>query len=122
MKKTNLNQKLLIVYCILISSILVKGEGSVDFINYPGKRLYLFASQQQQMKVYAGEGEFLNVGASHTGITGGTINVYRPDGTLHTTYDNSGATSGLAIINNDCLLYTSPSPRDRTRSRMPSSA
>ena len=24
--------------------------------------------------------------------------------------------------NNDCLLYTSPSPRDRTRSRMPSSA
>ena len=25
-------------------------------------------------------------------------------------------------IDNDCLLYTSPSPRDRTRSRMPSSA
>ena len=25
-------------------------------------------------------------------------------------------------INNGCLLYTSPSPRDRTRSRMPSSA
>ena len=24
--------------------------------------------------------------------------------------------------NKDCLLYTSPSPRDRTRSRMPSSA
>ena len=24
--------------------------------------------------------------------------------------------------NGDCLLYTSPSPRDRTRSRMPSSA
>ena len=25
-------------------------------------------------------------------------------------------------MNNSCLLYTSPSPRDRTRSRMPSSA
>ena len=25
-------------------------------------------------------------------------------------------------LNKDCLLYTSPSPRDRTRSRMPSSA
>ena len=25
-------------------------------------------------------------------------------------------------LNTDCLLYTSPSPRDRTRSRMPSSA
>ena len=27
-----------------------------------------------------------------------------------------------AILARDCLLYTSPSPRDRTRSRMPSSA
>ena len=27
-----------------------------------------------------------------------------------------------AIKSNNCLLYTSPSPRDRTRSRMPSSA
>ena len=25
-------------------------------------------------------------------------------------------------LSKDCLLYTSPSPRDRTRSRMPSSA
>ena len=25
-------------------------------------------------------------------------------------------------LSGDCLLYTSPSPRDRTRSRMPSSA
>mgnify|MGYP003300219229 CR=1 FL=1 len=28
----------------------------------------------------------------------------------------------LVCVGNDCLLYTSPSPRDRTRSRMPSSA
>ena len=28
----------------------------------------------------------------------------------------------LHVIANACLLYTSPSPRDRTRSRMPSSA
>ena len=28
----------------------------------------------------------------------------------------------LNVLNKDCLLYTSPSPRDRTRSRMPSSA
>ena len=27
-----------------------------------------------------------------------------------------------SLMNKDCLLYTSPSPRDRTRSRMPSSA
>ena len=29
---------------------------------------------------------------------------------------------GTDRIDNICLLYTSPSPRDRTRSRMPSSA
>ena len=29
---------------------------------------------------------------------------------------------GLTDHPNTCLLYTSPSPRDRTRSRMPSSA
>ena len=32
-------------------------------------------------------------------------------------------TGGLELDSpDDCLLYTSPSPRDRTRSRMPSSA
>ena len=29
---------------------------------------------------------------------------------------------GEILLDNVCLLYTSPSPRDRTRSRMPSSA
>ena len=29
---------------------------------------------------------------------------------------------GMKTLCIDCLLYTSPSPRDRTRSRMPSSA
>ena len=28
----------------------------------------------------------------------------------------------VVVDSEDCLLYTSPSPRDRTRSRMPSSA
>ena len=35
---------------------------------------------------------------------------FAPDGSL------------LPVLVTDCLLYTSPSPRDRTRSRMPSSA
>ena len=45
------------------------------------------------------------------------------------TYDKNGmvATDDLIedfedLSSNPCLLYTSPSPRDRTRSRMPSSA
>ena len=34
----------------------------------------------------------------------------------------AGTGSGAGAHFNGCLLYTSPSPRDRTRSRMPSSA
>ena len=34
----------------------------------------------------------------------------------------SSSMGNFAPINISCLLYTSPSPRDRTRSRMPSSA
>ena len=35
---------------------------------------------------------------------------------------NLTGVSGFATVLSTCLLYTSPSPRDRTRSRMPSSA
>ena len=35
--------------------------------------------------------------------------------------DSSSAAKGESV-SDTCLLYTSPSPRDRTRSRMPSSA
>ena len=37
---------------------------------------------------------------------------------------SSGKLASNTLIDryNSCLLYTSPSPRDRTRSRMPSSA
>ena len=36
--------------------------------------------------------------------------------------DYDGEFEEIKKISMDCLLYTSPSPRDRTRSRMPSSA
>ena len=35
---------------------------------------------------------------------------------------NVAVKNRMTADNIDCLLYTSPSPRDRTRSRMPSSA
>ena len=36
--------------------------------------------------------------------------------------NNGQAGLGFLVAPGTCLLYTSPSPRDRTRSRMPSSA
>ena len=42
---------------------------------------------------------------------------------LKTIYGELDICEGEAtVLGYDCLLYTSPSPRDRTRSRMPSSA
>ena len=45
---------------------------------------------------------------------------------MATDYDmiviGAGPGGYVAAIRGACLLYTSPSPRDRTRSRMPSSA
>ena len=49
----------------------------------------------------------------------------RPVGNAIVKYDMSLGKSDIFNFGNDylvCLLYTSPSPRDRTRSRMPSSA
>ena len=37
-------------------------------------------------------------------------------------YEQIRSNEALFALSNHCLLYTSPSPRDRTRSRMPSSA
>ena len=52
---------------------------------------------------------------------GSTIRINRPD---NSSYENAinWATNGTSKWFLGCLLYTSPSPRDRQKSRMPSSA
>ena len=53
------------------------------------------------------------------GIFGCTINGY---GCLNETYKTYGLIAKEIEYIDSCLLYTSPSPRDATLSRMPSSA
>ena len=50
------------------------------------------------------------------------MNEEKLDAILLTTEPNVRYFSGFLTQFWHCLLYTSPSPRDRTRSRMPSSA
>ena len=50
----------------------------------------------------------------------GTVGIATNDLELNTTL--VGAASSLVGLYIGCLLYTSPSPRDNTTSRMPSSA
>ncbi len=75
-------------------------EGSKDFVNYPGKRLFLDTRDNQQMKVYAAAGEFINMGSSHIGIQNGFIDVYRPDGTFHSRFENGNLDNTGIIFNN----------------------
>ena len=68
----------------------------------------------------------LSIPGTPPGSTTSIVQVYPSSGALRLTADStvSGSRSFIAYTtyNNTCLLYTSPSPRDRTRSRMPSSA
>ncbi len=83
---------------LLASWTNLQAEGSKDFRDYPGYRLFFNAEQQQQLKVYVAAGETINLGTSHLGISGGFISVYRPDGTLHYVFNG---TDGVGFINND---------------------
>ena len=56
-----------------------------------------------------------NHNSSNDATTGPTIT--RTNNTTNHTNSHSNSSPSRS-----CLLYTSPSPRDRTRSRMPSSA
>ena len=98
----------LVMLLILFTNTKIVAEGSVDFRNYPGYRLFYWANEQQQIKVYANAGEFINVGASHVGMNGGAIVVFKPDGTLANVFDDSGANAGLGIINNDVEELNGP--------------
>ena len=70
-------------------------EGSKDFINYPGYRMFLDTRDTQQMKVFVNKDEFINIGSSHLGIQGGYINIYRPDGVLHATLTGNNGNEGI---------------------------
>ena len=55
---------------------------------------------------------------------GATTTAYSTSNEISNSSGSAYSAGGLALTNNGvtCLLYTSPSPRDRQKSRMPSSA
>ena len=95
----------MVIMLLVASNTFLFAEGSINFRNYPGHRLFYNVEQNQQLKVYATDGEFINVGSSHVGINGGTIEVYNPSGQLVATFDGSGNT---AIIFNDVEELNGP--------------
>ena len=63
------------------------------------------------------EGDPFSYCGDHHAATKELARVVQPGGIVIASVDNR-----VSALNWFCLLYTSPSPRDRTRSRMPSSA
>ena len=59
-------------------------------------------------------------GTKRKAIATGNVKMVRPDMVLNTNTLYIDRELNTAFY--DCLLYTSPSPRDRQKSRMPSSA
>ena len=55
-------------------------------------------------------------------ITAASTNAISAGGETDGIFQNPIAAAGNITVGTNCLLYTSPSPRDATLSRMPSSA
>ena len=68
----------------------------------------------------AGKTTFFNLITGHLKPSRGEVSF--KDKTITALAPHKIVKLGLARSFQSCLLYTSPSPRDRTRSRMPSSA
>ena len=90
------------------TDILKNGGNSLDAV----EQVVRFLENDPQFN--AGVGAVFNAAGSHE------LDASIMDGKNQAC----GAVAGVSTVENpiSCLLYTSPSPRDRTRSRMPSSA
>ena len=71
---------------------------------------------------FADSQEFADFAVLFRNFTGISSGIYDAEGRQIKTVFTAADESPLCRIIYYCLLYTSPSPRDRTRSRMPSSA
>ena len=96
-------------------------KGITDIASEANVNLNIGAANQQELSNYRTQ---LNIAASMRDIVeqqdGYEIvpaNIGLSDPTIASTTDRYNQ-----LVAESCLLYTSPSPRDRTRSRMPSSA
>ena len=58
----------------------------------------------------------------YTSANGYMFSLFNKDNEIGIRFSKEVQEKYMKALDTTCLLYTSPSPRDRTRSRMPSSA
>ena len=86
---------------------------------YLGKTVVLSTGSTYRQLHIPGEQELIGAGVHFCATCDGAF--YRDKDIIVVGGGNSALEEGI-FLSGFCLLYTSPSPRDRTRSRMPSSA
>ena len=122
------------------------GAGADLSVYHSGSHSFIKDSGTGNLQVWTNQLSLLNSGGAESmiqAIENGAVELYYDNSKKFETItsgarisgdlellDNTGSTGRLLLGNggdlrlyhDGCLLYTSPSPRDRTRSRMPSSA
>ena len=94
----------------------LKGDPVENYSPFPADLI----SPKAEATVTAGSIKFEWTGSDAD--SGDTLNYDVYVGSANPPTTKIATNHSSSSINHACLLYTSPSPRDRTRSRMPSSA
>ena len=98
-------------------------DGTTATTHLDAAKVFLLQSSTQQVKeTYALPQPESTIATGNAADNGATTTATTIDVTLNTAALDAAVNSYIQIGSEVCLLYTSPSPRDRTRSRMPSSA
>ena len=92
--------------------------------NFPVGKVYALASERSVGKrVKFGDKSLSIENLATFDFSKVQIGLFSPGGAISREYAPIAASQGCVVIDNtSCLLYTSPSPRDKRQSRMPSSA
>ena len=105
-------------------------EPNIGVVNVPDDRLNTLKEIVNPEKVIPATVEIVDIAGLVKGASNGEglgnqflANIRETDAIIHVLrcFDDDNIVHVDGSVN-PCLLYTSPSPRDRTRSRMPSSA
>ena len=91
--------------------------------NFPISELYLLASKRSKNKtIQYNDHDLVVQDINDFDFSNADISLFSAGSEVSKKFAPTAAEKGSIVIDNTCLLYTSPSPRDPVSSRMPSCA